>query len=703
MKKILLTCAAVLATVGFASCDGKKNTAELEGLCDFSYMVGFRVQLPAPSISPEIGEDLDYTVVVTKPSGANQPLLKTENGYQFIADIAGEYTLVYTVVNAENEIFTKSIVMTATADTQAPVLGEISGNLTGLSIGDSFTVPTITATDDTTVAPYNGALEYRVTLKTPDGATCAVYPEDSFALTQYGNYSLAYTAMDKAGNVSGEKTVNFQVAANGDAAYTVEYYLENPDGTFTLDTNASGSLTGMVGSIVQAEKLKFDNHVYDAGNANGILSGTVNKDGSTVLKAYYTLKTYTVRFDADGGDALENQFVKHGCTLTAPTAPTKAGETFELWAKNDVPFDFSKPIEQDITLKAVYAEKNRYGVLLGNGDGTGWGHDPANGYACASSIAFTQFENSDVMALTLKDSDRTKKSATYLTIDRTGNVAESVRVASYKKYIGFKVYSPVQGAQIAVLIHNGSAVVSKYYFVHKGWNEIVVDVQKFIEGSKVVLDENTPVYRLGIGAFGNEKLFNEATTGSATTATNEEFTFYFDDVYATNYDMKNIVDFDSIGDVNRYIHGTSSIYAVLRTQFVNYGNMLLERVETMDGESALKLTKNTKGQVHGSVAFKADGFFPKDLTGYTSIEVRVKSNFEQAKIWASLGGVLADKTTQIYDGIENAGEWVVYTFDLTSIEDITNVGDLQFRIEDGAVNDTSSEISFLIDYIKFIK
>jgi hypothetical protein len=129
----------------------------------------------------------------------------------------------------------------------------------------------------------------------------------------------------------------------------------------------------------------------------------------------------------------------------------------------------------------------------------------------------------------------------------------------------------------------------------------------------------------------------------------------------------------------------------------------LEKVETSDGESALKLTKNTKGQVHGSVAFKADGFFPKDLTDYTAIEVRIKSDFAQAKIWASLGGVLADKTTQIYDGAESAGEWVVYTFDLTKIADITNVGDLQFRIEDGAVNDTSSEISFLIDYIKFIK
>ncbi|MBQ4268108.1 MAG: InlB B-repeat-containing protein, partial [Clostridia bacterium] len=403
------------------------------------------------------------------------------------------------------------------------------------------------------------------------------------------------------------------------------------------------------------------------------------------------------------GEAVENQLVKHGCTATLPVAPTKDNETFDLWTKNDVPFDFSTAIEQDITLKALYKEKDRYGIVLGNGDGTGWGHDPADGYACPSQISFTQFEGQNVMALTLKDGDRTKKSATYLKIDRTGSVAESVRVASYKKYIGFRVYSPVQGAQVAALIHNGSAVVSKYYFVHQGWNEIVVDVQKFIEGSKVTIDENTPIYRFGIGAFGNEKLFNETTTGSATEKTDKEFTFYFDDVYATNFDMKDTVDFDSAGDINRYVHGTSSIYAVLRTQAVDYGNMLLEKVETSDGGSALKLTKNTKGQVHGSVAFKADGFFPKDLTGYTAIEVRVKSDFAQAKIWASLGGALADKNTQIYDGAQNAGEWVVYTFDLTKLADLTNVGDLQFRIEDGAVSDTSSEISFMIDYIKFIK
>lgn len=414
---------------------------------------------------------------------------------------------------------------------------------------------------------------------------------------------------------------------------------------------------------------------------------------------------YDVTFDAANGTETTSQLVGYNGKATEPDAPeAPQSYAFSHWTLNGEEYDFNSVVTEDITLTAVYEQISRYEVLLGDGSGTGWGHDPAEKYACESSVTFTQFEGENVMALTLKDTDRTKTSPAYVKIDRAGSVAEAVKAASTKKYIGFKVYSPVNGVTLEVLFHNGSKVAKLKYYIKDGWNEVAIDVQKALAGTGtgITVDADTPIYRLGLGIYGDAKLYNATTTGSASEATNQEFTFYFDDVYATDYDMANIIDFESVGDINRYVHGVTSHYANIRYKFANGGGMKFA-CEEVDGEKAVKMTPT---YLFGQLQFQSasDAFLKTNLTGYKAIEVRVRVNSADARLSVGLGKV--QDLTQIVDGSTQAEEWVTYSIDLTTetaLANIAAVGELTFKVSNASESPANGAVWFWIDYIKFVK
>lgn len=73
------------------------------------------------------------------------------------------------------------------------------------------------------------------------------------------------------------------------------------------------------------------------------------------------LKTYKVSFETFGGDVIESQTIESGKLVNRPQNPIKNKYIFKEWQLNGNAYDFSLPIESDITLKAVY--KNYYIVL----------------------------------------------------------------------------------------------------------------------------------------------------------------------------------------------------------------------------------------------------------------------------------------------------------------------------------------------------
>ena len=64
----------------------------------------------------------------------------------------------------------------------------------------------------------------------------------------------------------------------------------------------------------------------------------------------------TVSFDTDGGSNIDSVVIKIGDTIKEPDIPTKDGYTFKGWYIKEEEFAFSKPITEEITLKAKWKE-----------------------------------------------------------------------------------------------------------------------------------------------------------------------------------------------------------------------------------------------------------------------------------------------------------------------------------------------------------
>ncbi|WP_339352942.1 RCC1 domain-containing protein [Bifidobacterium indicum] len=86
------------------------------------------------------------------------------------------------------------------------------------------------------------------------------------------------------------------------------------------------------------------------------LGGAVQPD--TVLDFTYTPARYTVTWEADGGTPAPSPAtltVDEDTILERPTAPTRAGRLFDGWFDGETAWDFTRPVEHDMTLKARWS------------------------------------------------------------------------------------------------------------------------------------------------------------------------------------------------------------------------------------------------------------------------------------------------------------------------------------------------------------
>ena len=66
---------------------------------------------------------------------------------------------------------------------------------------------------------------------------------------------------------------------------------------------------------------------------------------------------YTVTFNSNGGSDVESQTVRQGDKVTQPSNPTKEGYTFVSWMLNETEYDFTAPVEGNVTLTAKWVQK----------------------------------------------------------------------------------------------------------------------------------------------------------------------------------------------------------------------------------------------------------------------------------------------------------------------------------------------------------
>ena len=94
---------------------------------------------------------------------------------------------------------------------------------------------------------------------------------------------------------------------------------------------------------------------------------TENVTENISLTANWTAKSYTVRFDTNGGSTVQAQNVAYGGKAQEPAVPTKPGYTFAGWHLNGEAYNFTSPVTEDMTLTAQWTV-NRYTISF-NTDG----------------------------------------------------------------------------------------------------------------------------------------------------------------------------------------------------------------------------------------------------------------------------------------------------------------------------------------------
>jgi len=293
--------------------------------------VTITIEQTTPPIVNGISDGGIYNQTVTPAFNSGTAFLNGAafpSGTPVTAD--GVYTLVVT-----NSI--GSTTLNFAIDTVAPVVSGVTDN------GKYNESPTITFNEGT--ATLNGS-------PFSSGET----------LQSEGEYALIVT--DSAGNTT---TLHFSF-------YTPR----------TINFNSNG------GSEVNEQKVSYGDKVIvpavptkagytfagwytDSGLSQAFDFGNTTVTADITLYAKWTVNSYTVNFDPNGGSIVADQTVPYGELVTAPDVPTKAGYTFGGWYTDSglsQAFDFDNTtVTADITLYAKWTV-NSYTVHFESNGGS---------------------------------------------------------------------------------------------------------------------------------------------------------------------------------------------------------------------------------------------------------------------------------------------------------------------------------------------
>ena len=81
--------------------------------------------------------------------------------------------------------------------------------------------------------------------------------------------------------------------------------------------------------------------------------------GDMTIKAQWRINQYTITFDTDGGSAVDAQTVAYGEKAKTPADPTKTGYTFAGWELGGNAYDFAASVTEDMTLTAKWKDSEK--------------------------------------------------------------------------------------------------------------------------------------------------------------------------------------------------------------------------------------------------------------------------------------------------------------------------------------------------------
>ncbi len=154
-----------------------------------------------------------------------------------------------------------------------------------------------------------------------------------------------------------------------EASYQTEHYCQNLTGDEYTRVDADTEiLTGEIGAEAEARGKAYPGFTLNLSHPLGKTSGTIEKDGSLVLKLYYDRNIYEVDFNLNGGRGTQpkTQKIRYGGRLEQVSEPTRTGYHFKGWQIGEEPdgdvWDFDSPVEYNTgtlhtTLYAKWADE----------------------------------------------------------------------------------------------------------------------------------------------------------------------------------------------------------------------------------------------------------------------------------------------------------------------------------------------------------
>ena len=153
------------------------------------------------------------------------------------------------------------------------------------------------------------------------------------------------------------------VYARTATAYTVEHYLEDLDGSYSiLESETEIHENAVVGSEAEAGIKEFEGFTFNGDIEGTQITGTVAENGGLVLKAFYSRNSYTVTYKYEGkipsgaSKLPEEATVRYGEEVTVAGNAKAKGYTFSGWDTED----FTMPAENVVisgSFKAIPEDK----------------------------------------------------------------------------------------------------------------------------------------------------------------------------------------------------------------------------------------------------------------------------------------------------------------------------------------------------------
>ena len=139
---------------------------------------------------------------------------------------------------------------------------------------------------------------------------------------------------------------------------TIKVTLEENEYTATIRDGEKVTLEDLKLPVKEGYLIKL----YKTEEEEFSLDTPVTED--LVLTANYVeIKTYTVKFNSNGGSAVADIKVEEGKTVTEPKVE-RAGFVLDGWYIGEEKFDFKTPITKDLTLKARWNDGPRINVIF---------------------------------------------------------------------------------------------------------------------------------------------------------------------------------------------------------------------------------------------------------------------------------------------------------------------------------------------------